>query len=88
MPECIIPGCTGEGRNKLGVRCRVWHNQHPLKNKTDSLWAPDANAYLCDQHAQGGARVTVVYEPTHSGEISIVVVASQIDSERRTLIRL
>jgi hypothetical protein len=23
---CIVPGCRAEGINKLGVRCRVWHD--------------------------------------------------------------
>lgn len=24
--ECVIPSCKREGRNKLGIRCRVWHD--------------------------------------------------------------
>jgi len=30
---CIVPGCPAEGRNKLGVRCRVWHDQPTLHGK-------------------------------------------------------
>lgn len=55
MPKCIVPGCPAEGVNKLGLRCRVWHNDNPAKRKTTALWAPDTDAYLCDSHALGGA---------------------------------
>lgn len=78
MPQpCIIPGCVYEGRNKLGVRCRVWHNEHPTKKKTSALWAPDADAYICDYHALGGARITLVFEPNTSDKITILVFAAR-----------
>lgn len=55
--ECIVPGCKREGRNRLGVRCRIAHDGptlFPEKGKTAALFSPDADAFLCDQHALGG----------------------------------
>ena len=52
---CIVPGCRREGRNKLGVRCRVWHDgpySHG-KGKTGALWAPDADAFLWGKRVVG-----------------------------------
>lgn len=72
MPYCIIPGCPQEGRNKLGVRCRVWHDEHPTKTKTSAVWAPDADAYLCDEHASSGGTVRLSFEPDNSGEITVL----------------
>jgi hypothetical protein len=28
--DCIVPGCRREGRNRLGVRCRIWHRRPTL----------------------------------------------------------
>lgn len=82
MPDehpCIVPGCRQAGRNKLGVRCRVWHDEPSShgKGKTAALWAPDADAYLCDDHALGGATITLLYEPDGSGETSIRVIGAR-----------
>jgi hypothetical protein len=76
---CIVPGCRREGRNKLGVRCRVWHDRPTDhgKSKTGALWAPDADAFLCDEHALGGATITLLYEPDGSGETSIRVIGAR-----------
>lgn len=87
MEDCIVPGCAREGKNKLGVRCRVWHHQRPGKAKTAALWSPDADAYLCDEHALGGADITVLYEPNRSGEIAIGVIAAAHVERRATPIR-
>lgn len=88
MKECVVPGCTGEGRNKLGVRCRVWHHGRPGKAKTSALWSPDAEAYLCDEHALCGANITLLYEPNRSGEIAIRVIAAAHVERRATPINL
>ena len=77
MHKCIVPGCLGEGVNKLGVRCRVWHNNNPEKSKTTALWAPDTDAYLCDSHALGGATVTLIFEADDTHEIRLQVIAGQ-----------
>ena len=88
--ECVIPGCKREGRNKLGIRCRVWHDRAdaPLgKGKTGALWSPDAEAYLCDKHAMGGAHMTVLFEPDDSKATTIKVIAAQTVEERTTPIK-
>jgi hypothetical protein len=39
------------------ARCRVWQEPSPVdgKHRTDALWAPDADAFLCDVHAMAGS---------------------------------
>ncbi len=88
MPDSIVPDCVREGRNKLGIRCRVWHHAHPTKGKTAALWAPDAEAYLCDEHALGGAQMTLLFEPNNSGETTIRVIAATTVEERAVRIRV
>jgi hypothetical protein len=87
--RCIVPGCSRTGRNKLGVRCRVWHDQPTShgKGKTGALWAPDADAYLCDEHALGGATITILYEPDGSRETSVRVIGARHVEPRTVAIR-
>jgi hypothetical protein len=91
MPHrCVVPGCPNPGRNKLGVRCRVWHDQANAphgKGKTAALWAPDAEAYLCDAHAMGGAHMTLLFEPDGSNHTTIRVIGSTTVDERTTPIK-
>ena len=88
--ECIVPKCAKEGRNRLGVRCRVAHDgptPFPAKGRTAGLWAPDAEAYLCDDHALGGAHMTLLFEPDGSKQTTIKVIATQTVDERTTAIK-
>lgn len=88
MPEaCVVPGCVRQGKHKLGVRCRVWDENTPGKGKTGALWAPDTAAFLCDDHAMSGARITLLYEPNEAEEISVRVIATQQMEERTTPIK-
>ena len=85
---CIVPGCRQEGRNKLGIRCRVWHDgPYPHgKGKTGALWAPDADAFLCDEHALGGATITLLYEPDGSKQTTgRVIGAKHVEGRRRPI---
>lgn len=84
LEMCVVPGCERPGKNKLGVRCRVWHEPSPVpgKTKTSALWAPDADAFLCDDHALGGAHITLIFEPNDSGETAIRVIAAPKGDER------
>ena len=79
MPQCIVPGCGSDAVNNLGVRLR-----HPPQS--DALWSPNANAFLCDEHARSGARITLIYEATTSGRVETVVYASVSPITRRTTI--
>lgn len=74
MP-CLFPGCPNEGRNNVGARCRVWHDEHPTKKKSDALWAPNSNGYICDEHASGGMHVTVLLEANDSDIVTLDVIA-------------
>ena len=65
MPDCIVPGCAVNATNNLGVRLR--------RADTSAIWAPNSEAYVCDAHATSGARVTLVYEGTESGQIEVRV---------------
>jgi hypothetical protein len=86
---CVVPGCESPGKHRLGVRCRVWHEPSPIagKTKTSALWAPDSDAFLCDQHALGGAHITLIFEPNDSGETAVKVIAAPYADDRRTPIR-
>jgi hypothetical protein len=89
MQRCVVPGCENPGKHRLGVRCRVWHEPSPIagKSKTSALWAPDSDAFLCDQHALGGAHITLIFEPNDSGETAVRVIAAPYADDRRTPIR-
>lgn len=88
--RCIVPGCVSDGRNKLGVRCRVWHHAADAphdKGKTGALWAPDAEVYLCDNHAMSGGQVTLLFEPDGSGQITVRAIAATTVEERSIAIK-
>lgn len=89
LQPCIVPGCRQPGRNKLGVRCRVWYEPSsvPGKKKTSALWAPDADAFLCDHHALTGAHITLIFEPNNSNETSVRVIAAAPGRDRSRPIR-
>lgn len=78
MATCIVPRCNRNAVNNLGVRLRK-------PPQADAWWSPNANAYVCDVHAESGARITVIYEATDTGRIETRVHA--VDGEavvRRT----
>ena len=62
----------------------MWHDgPYPHgKGKTGALWAPDADAFLCDEHALAGATMTLLYEPDGSGTTTIRVVGARHGDER------
>lgn len=78
MADCIVPGCGRNALNNLGVRLR--------KPDTSAIWAPNANAYVCDAHARSGARITVIYEATDTGRIETHVKGTEESVVRRTAI--
>jgi hypothetical protein len=87
---CVVPGCSRPGRNRLGVRCRLMHDgPSPVvgKGRTAALWSPDAEAYVCDQHALGGAHITLLFEPDGSKQTTVKVIAASAAEERTTEIK-
>jgi hypothetical protein len=61
--NCLIPGCHRNARNKLAVRCR--------KPSTRAVWAPDSEAYLCKEHAEGGVVINVTVESNASKTVTV-----------------
>ena len=74
----IVPGRRHERRNKLGVRCRVWHDgPYTTARGRRGARAPDANAFLCDAHALDGATITLLYEPDGSKQTTVRVIGAR-----------
>ena len=85
--ECIVPGCSANGRNRIGVRCRIAHSQatpFPEKGRTDSMFSVDGDAFLCDAHALAGVRLTLSVSPNRSEEAALTVLCGQYISPTHT----
>lgn len=57
--RCLV--CGGYGSVALGVRARY--------ENTNAVWAPNLDAYLCDNHAKSGCEIEIVYRPTDDGRV-------------------
>ncbi len=64
---CIIAGCQNKADNNLGVRLR--------RPDTSAIWAPNTEAYICDEHAYQGLKIWVSLTPTNTGEIETAVTS-------------
>jgi hypothetical protein len=90
MPSpCIIPGCNQPGIWVLGVRARLVSGavsaRHPSKKATDAAWAPNLPAYLCDDHAYGGALLTLLVEPRKYKATRVRVLGAMDAQPHRTV---
>jgi hypothetical protein len=89
--NCIVPGCPAEGRNQIGVRCRVAHSgatPFPKKSRTDSMFSVESDGFLCDAHALGGVSLTLALAPTGSQEAALgVVCGNEMTPIRTTAIK-
>ena len=56
MPQCLIPECPNDAEHNLGVRLR--------RPDTTAIWAPNCDAFLCDEHADEGYIVEVTLTPS------------------------
>ncbi len=65
--SCIVEGCTNEAHHNLGIRLR--------RPDTTAIWAPNMDAFLCNQHATQGLKINIILEPTDTGEIETLVSA-------------
>jgi hypothetical protein len=65
MADCVVPGCTRNAVNKIGVRLR--------RPDTSAIWAPNTDAFVCELHAYSGADLTVLYQPTETRQIRVAV---------------
>lgn len=69
MRICAVARCPREGVHALGVRCR--------RADTSALWAPNADAGLCDVHARQGLVVSIVVVPRHGlGGVAVDVAGT------------
>lgn len=68
MATCIFPGCRNIGIHNFGVRLR--------RPDTSAVWAPNTDAFICDDHAGQGMRISVTLEPTETGNIETRILAT------------
>lgn len=64
MP-CIIAGCNNRGEHNISIRCR--------REDTSAIWAPNTEAFLCDQHAGDGLAIEIILTPTRTAQIETTV---------------
>ena len=84
--SCIVPDCSNRADKKLGIRLR--RPQQPDRASVGTaIWAPETGAFVCDQHAAAGWRITIIMEPTTTGEVVTNVVCSDAVIRRRTRIK-
>lgn len=76
MPQCIIPNCTNDARNNLGIRCR--------RPETTAIWAPNCDAFLCDAHAEQGYSIDITLTPINHRTITTNVTAGGHVASRTT----
>ncbi len=76
MPQCLIPNCQNNATNNLGIRCR--------RPDTSAIWAPNCNAYLCDEHADQGYVINITLTPDNARNITTNVSASRQVASRTT----
>ena len=86
--SCLVPGCVNEGRNQIGIRCRIAHSGEtpfPNKRRTDALFSIESDAYLCDAHALGGVSLALAVTPNRSQEASLGVVCGSEMTQLRSV---
>lgn len=86
--DCFVPECPREGRNQIGVRCRIAHSGEPpfpSKSRTHALFSIESDAYLCDEHALSGISLALALAPNDSEEAALAVVCGRAMSELRSV---
>jgi hypothetical protein len=79
--DCIITGCTNPGRHNLGVRLRRTVAT-AAGGKTSAVWAPNTDAFFCDDHATSGVRITLLIEATNTGAVETTVYGVEQGASR------
>jgi hypothetical protein len=54
---------------------------------TSAIWAPNTEGYVCDAHAESGAKIQVLYEATATDQIEVAVRGVAVEAARVTEIR-
>lgn len=89
MHDCLIPGCDEEGIWVLGIRarlaagCKSW--LYPDKQPTDAAFAPNLPAWLCDEHVNCGALLTLLVEPRNYHATRVRALGAPEDHPHRTV---
>ena len=78
MSECIVLGCKNRAANNISVRLR--------REDTTAIWAPNTEAFLCNEHAACGLQVDIKIYPNKSKSIETNVSAGGIVKTRITKI--
>ena len=60
---CLV--CGKDAYNALGIRCR--------RANTTAVWAPNLDAYLCDEHVKSGCEMAISYAPTTDGVVTTTI---------------
>lgn len=76
MPQCLIPGCSNNAEHNLAIRCR--------RPNTSAIWAPNSEAFLCNEHADQGYRIEINLVPVATRTITTVISAGGIVETRTT----
>ena len=74
MP-CIIAECTNYPEHNIGIRLR--------RPDGTAIWAPNTNAYVCDQHAAHGFRIEITLTLTRTRRIETIVDSPGGETFRR-----
>jgi hypothetical protein len=85
--NCLVLNCSGEGRNQIGIRCRIAHSgdtPFPNKRRTDAIFSVESDAFLCDEHALNGVSLALAVAPNRSHEASLSVVCGRAMSGVRS----
>jgi hypothetical protein len=65
MAKCIIEGCQNYADNNFGVRLR--------RPNTTAIFAPNTDAFVCDEHSKAGMRIDVTLKITGTRSTTTVV---------------
>lgn len=77
--SCAISGCNNAADHNLSIRLR--------RPDTSAIWAPNTKAFLCDQHAEQGVKITIILEPTNAGKVETEVLSATTKIRRITKIK-
>lgn len=79
MARCIINGCNNTGIHNFGVRLR--------RPSTRAIWAPNTEAFICDEHATGGMTIVVELTPNNKHTIETQISSGSRGVTRKTAIK-
>lgn len=76
MAICLVPECENDADHNLGIRLR--------RPNTSAIWAPNCDAFLCDEHGENGCTIVVSVIPNTSGKVKTIVSAGGNAKTRTT----